>query len=93
MDSHHVSRNRCFSLETALLDIKIPTLVIGVTSDLLFPIQEQHLLAKYIKNSIYKEIDSLYGHDGFLIETSQLTEHIKQFHITINQSQKIVTHK
>ena len=25
--------------------------------------------------------------------TSQLTEHIKQFHITINQSQKIVTHK
>ena len=80
MDSHHVSRNRCFSLETALLDIKIPTLVIGVTSDLLFPIQEQHLLTKYIKNSSYKEIDSLFGHDGFLIETAKLTEHIKQFY-------------
>lgn len=80
MDSHNVARNRCLSIISALVDIKIPTLIIGVTSDILFPIHEQQLLAKYIKNSVFKEIDSFYGHDGFLIETVKLTEHIKQFY-------------
>jgi homoserine O-acetyltransferase/O-succinyltransferase len=80
MDSHNVARNRTENIETALLQIEIPTLIIGVTSDLLFPIQEQKLLAKYIKNSVYSEIDSLYGHDGFLIETEKLTQHIKHFY-------------
>jgi len=80
MDSHHVARERAYSVDTVLNTIEVPTLVIGVTSDLLFPLNEQQLLAKYIKGSVYKEIDSLYGHDGFLIETSQLTEHIKQFY-------------
>ncbi len=80
MDSHNVARNRSSNIETALLEIQIPTLVIGVTSDLLFPLQEQYVLAKYIKNSVYLEIDSFYGHDGFLIETKQLSEHIKNFY-------------
>lgn len=80
MDSHDVARNRCFSIESAFADIEIPTLVIGVTSDILFPVQEQKNLAKYIKNATYAEIDSLFGHDGFLIETDQLTKHIKSFY-------------
>ena len=89
MDSHNVARERAYSIETVLSDIEIPTLVISVSSDVLFPINEQQLLAKGIKNSVYKEIDSLYGHDGFLIETKQLTEHIKKFY----QSKNIKTQK
>jgi len=87
MDSHHVARERAYSIETVLNDIEVPTLVIAVTSDVLFPVNEQQLLVKGIKTSIYKEIDSLYGHDGFLIETKQLTEHIKQFYHTQNKEQ------
>lgn len=79
MDSHHVARERCFSVETALSEIEAKTLIIGVSSDILFPIQEQKLLAKYIKKATYEEIDSLYGHDGFLLETGQLAKHIQKF--------------
>ena len=80
MDSHHVARERGDSVEAVLKDISLPTLVIGVTSDVLFPLSEQKLLAASIPQAVYKEIDSLYGHDGFLIETKQLTEHIKYFY-------------
>ncbi len=74
---------------TVLNGIETQTLVIGVTSDVLFPINEQQALAKYIPKANYSEIDSLYGHDGFLIETQQLTEKIKHFYqtqTTINQT-------
>ncbi len=87
MDSHHVARERAYSVETVLNGITSSTLVIGVTSDLLFPVNEQELLAKYIKKSVYREIDSLYGHDGFLIETDQLTKHIKNYYSTTTTTQ------
>lgn len=86
MDSHDVTRNRSFGIETTLNDINVDTLVIGVTSDILFPPNEQKTLAKYIKGAVYKEIDSLYGHDGFLLETDQLTNHIS-FFLNINNKQ------
>ena len=68
MDSHNVGRSRG-SVEAALSRIKAKTLVIGITSDLLFPVSEQKLIADGISNAVYEEIDSPYGHDGFLIET------------------------
>ena len=80
MDSHHVARERAYSVESVLNTIRIPTLVIAVTSDMLFPVNEQKLLAKYIRGAVYAEIDSLYGHDGFLMETGQLTKHISRFY-------------
>ena len=86
MDSHNVARSRSGEVEEVLSHIDIPTLIIGVTSDLLFPIDEQQFLAKNIKNSIYSEIDSFYGHDGFLIETKQLSDYIKKFQNTINKN-------
>lgn len=88
MDSHNVARERAYSIETVLNEINAKTLVIGVTSDILFPISEQKLLAKYIPDATYSEIDSLFGHDGFLIETKQLTEQIKQFY-QINKKEQM----
>jgi homoserine O-acetyltransferase len=73
MDSHHVGRGRK-SIENALGTIKAKTLVTGITSDLLFPIAEQQFLAENISGAVYTEIDSRYGHDGFLIETKRITE-------------------
>jgi homoserine O-acetyltransferase/O-succinyltransferase len=75
MDSHNVGRNRK-SIEFALQSIKAKTLVIGVSSDILFPTGEQKFLAANIPGAVYSEIDSFYGHDGFLIETEKLTQTI-----------------
>ena len=78
MDSNNIGRNR-ESIISALKSIGAKTLVIGVNSDIIFPVEEQKFIAKHIKNAQYKEINSLYGHDGFLIETDQLESIIKDF--------------
>ncbi len=78
MDSHHAGRGRG-SVTAALQGIKSRTLVIGIASDVLFPVEEQRLLAAYIPDAHYEELESLYGHDGFLIECDQITAHYQTF--------------
>jgi homoserine O-acetyltransferase len=80
MDSHNVARNRAEKIEYALNQIKAKTLVIGVISDILFPTTEQKFLAKHIKNATYAEIDSTFGHDGFLIETKKISKVVADFY-------------
>jgi homoserine O-acetyltransferase len=77
LDSHNVGRGRN-GLEEALSRVKAHTLVVGVKSDILFPVHEQKYVAEHIPNSAYFEIDSTYGHDGFLIETEKLSEIINK---------------
>jgi homoserine O-acetyltransferase len=54
-------------------DVRCPSLVIGVTSDLLFPVRQQRELASSLRKAgsevTYLEIDAPFGHDTFLIET------------------------
>ena len=78
MDSHDIGRGRN-GLVSALNEIKSRTLVIGVNSDQIFPIQEQRFIANNIPNAEFLEINSIYGHDGFLLEQEQLTEVLKTF--------------
>jgi homoserine O-acetyltransferase len=78
MDSHHVGRGRG-SIQRALEQITSKVLIIGIESDLLFPMEEQLLLYSYIPDASFKLIDSPYGHDGFLIEQEQLSAIISQF--------------
>ncbi len=78
MDSHNVGRSRAL-VEDALQLITAKTLVIAITTDLLFPIQEQKYLAKHINNAQFVAIESLYGHDGFLLEFKQIGEAIETF--------------
>jgi len=73
MDSHHVGRNRK-STEQALATIQAQTKVIGISSDLLFPVAEQEFLAQHIPNASLHIINSLYGHDGFLLEFEAITK-------------------
>lgn len=87
MDSHHVGRGRG-GIDRALKLIQAHTLVIGIRSDILFPTVEQKRLAKGVDGGIYKEIDSFYGHDGFLIETKAITEIITDFYIQKNSDFK-----
>jgi len=77
-DSHNVGRNRG-GIKKALLRVKARTLLIAISSDILFYPDEIRALKQFISNTRYVEIDSLYGHDGFLIETEQLTKISKHF--------------
>lgn len=81
MDSHNVGRNRG-GIAQALNLIKAKTLVVAISSDVLFPVSESETLHQNIKNSAFEIIDSLYGHDGFLIETKQLKNIFENFYIT-----------
>lgn len=78
MDAHNVGRGR-ESVEIALSKIKSKTLVVGISSDQLFPTEEQKFLSLYIPNSDFKEINSDFGHDGFLIEVDAILTLIKDF--------------
>lgn len=79
MDSHNVARGRG-SIKNALNAIKSKVLVVAISSDILFPPEEQLEIANYINDSSYSVIDSLYGHDGFLIETEKLSQLIRDFY-------------
>jgi homoserine O-acetyltransferase len=78
MDTHDVGRDRK-SVEQALEIIIAKTLVIGISSDILFPITEQKYLAENIPYAQLSIIHSNYGHDGFLLEYEQIEEAIKEF--------------
>src|SRR5690606_37479943 len=71
MDSHHVGRSRG-GAEKALKQIQAKTLVIGIETDILFPLSEQQYLSEQIPNASLEVIRSMYGHDGFLVEFDQL---------------------
>ncbi len=73
MDSHHLGRG-VLEAEEMLERINATTLVIGISSDLLFPVSEQRFLAKHIPGARLEVITSIYGHDGFLIEHEKLNE-------------------
>ena len=71
MNSHDVGRGRG-GVEAALATIKAISLVVGISTDRLFPIQDQALIAEHIGGPLIggglRTIESAYGHDGFLIE-------------------------
>ncbi len=78
MDSHHLARGRGASLAEVLGQITQKTLIIGISSDILCPVVEQQFLAEHIDDSVYIEIDSVYGHDGFMVETKKISECMKK---------------
>jgi homoserine O-acetyltransferase/O-succinyltransferase len=78
MDSHNVGRGRT-SVEAALKKIKAKTLVIGIDSDLLFPIHEQKYIAQHINEAQFAALSSAHGHDGFLVEFDQFKSIVRNF--------------
>jgi homoserine O-acetyltransferase len=76
MDSHHLARGRGGQLIPVLKGIFHRTLIIGINSDILCPLVEQRFLAHHMPNSSLVEIDSAYGHDGFMVEAEKISEHL-----------------
>lgn len=72
----------CSSLEEGVARVKCPVLVIGVQSDILFPITQQRDLQKLLVESgntavTYYELPSIYGHDTFLLDVNAVGSAIK----------------
>ncbi len=83
MDLHDVSEGRG-SLVTALARVRCRTLVVGISSDNLYPAADVHLGAEILshlgKRVEYAEIRSPHGHDAFLLETAQLAAILHDAH-------------
>ena len=82
MDLHDVARGRS-NLHAAMGRIKAPALVIGISSDILYPAyQQQQIHAVLLSgggDARYVEIDSPHGHDAFLINLGQVGPPLRQF--------------
>jgi homoserine O-acetyltransferase len=77
-DTHNIGRGRG-GIINALKRIKAEVLCVGIKSDLLFPTDDQKFITANTADAEYVEIDSFYGHDGFLIETEIVSDVIRKF--------------
>jgi homoserine O-acetyltransferase len=78
MDLHDVAYGRG-ELQEVLSSVDCPALCVGISSDVLYPVHEQQTLAQGLARGTYGELKAPHGHDAFLIEYDQLTEHVKGF--------------
>jgi homoserine O-acetyltransferase len=72
------------SVNAGMAKIKVSkALVIGVTTDILFPMRQQQEIAESLKATgtevEYVEIDSVNGHDAFLIDDAHFSPVVKKF--------------
>ena len=78
VDSHNLGRGRG-TVEEVLRGIRAKSLVVAITSDVLFPPADHDILVDNIPDVEYHLIDSDFGHDGFLVEHQQLNNILLNF--------------
>uniref|UniRef100_A0A6U5HE77 AB hydrolase-1 domain-containing protein n=1 Tax=Corethron hystrix TaxID=216773 RepID=A0A6U5HE77_9STRA len=79
MDSHDVGRGREGGCAGALGRVVVPSVVLGIDSDVLYPLHEQEELAGHLRGSSVVAIRSDAGHDGFLLEQEQVGKAVANF--------------
>ncbi|MFV0375376.1 homoserine O-acetyltransferase MetX [Microbacterium sp.] len=80
MNSHDIGRDRG-GVDAALARVTARTLVLGIDTDRLFPVEGQHRIAAGIRTTIGDGavvLTSDFGHDGFLIETADVGLHLRR---------------
>jgi homoserine O-acetyltransferase len=78
MDSHDLGRSRG-PREAILNRIKQRALVIGISTDMLYPVTEARSMAAAMPNAQFAVLDSPNGHDAFLIDTDKLERIVTGF--------------
>jgi homoserine O-acetyltransferase/O-succinyltransferase len=77
LSSHDVGRGRG-GVPAALRNCPVPVVVGGITSDRLYPLRLQEELAELLPGCTeLNVVDSIYGHDGFLVETEAVGKLIR----------------
>lgn len=81
MNSHDVGRGRG-GVAAALARVSARSLVVGIDSDRLFPVEGQREIARHLPNSLDGAVpvvlESGYGHDGFLIENDAVGDQLRR---------------
>jgi homoserine O-acetyltransferase len=81
MNSHDLGRDRG-GIAAALGRVSAKSLVLGIDSDRLFPVNHQELIARLLPSTIDAGaaviISSPFGHDGFLIEHDIVGTHLRR---------------
>jgi len=78
MDTHDVARDRG-EYASVLESIQQPTLVVGIDSDVLYPLPEQRGLAEHLPRATLEVLSAPHGHDSFLIELDALSEIVEEW--------------
>jgi homoserine acetyltransferase len=68
----------------SIANVRCPALVMGVTSDILFPIDQQREIVRLLGQGsnppvAYYELDAKYGHDTFLIDVTGVSTALRGF--------------
>ncbi|EPX71372.1 homoserine O-acetyltransferase [Schizosaccharomyces octosporus yFS286] len=80
LDTHDVSRDRgSEDPKEVMKHLTLPVLVLGIESDGLFTYDEQVEIASCFPNGKLETIISAEGHDGFLLEFTQVNSYIQKF--------------
>lgn len=78
LNRHDVGRGRG-GVETALRGCSVPVVVGGITSDRLYPLRLQAELADLLPGcERLRVVESIHGHDGFLIEFDAVSELVRE---------------
>ncbi|PFG30885.1 homoserine O-acetyltransferase MetX [Paramicrobacterium agarici] len=79
MNSHDVGRGRG-DIASACSRVTMPTLVLGIDSDRLFPVTGQEQIAAAVPGNIDGDVPAVissdFGHDAFLIEGDLIAQHL-----------------
>lgn len=59
--------------------IGVPVLVVGISSDVLYPAAEVQAHAGQLRRGTYWQLDSIHGHDAFLMDAGELPERVGAF--------------
>ncbi len=78
MDTHDVSRGRG-DFEEVLRAVRQPTLVVSIDSDVLYWPAEQREVARLVPGARLAVMDSIHGHDAFLIDVDRLNDMVADF--------------
>ena len=90
MDSHDVSRGRG-DLEEVLRGVRPRTLVVAIDSDILYWPAEQREVARLVPGARLAVMDSIHGHDAFLIDVDRVSDLVVEFRGGIAQAAGGVT--
>jgi homoserine O-acetyltransferase len=78
MDTHDVSRGRG-DFEEVLRSVRQPVLVVSIDSDVLYWPAEQREVARLVPGARLAVMDSIHGHDAFLIDVDRLDAMVSEF--------------
>lgn len=82
LDAHDIGRDRG-GVDEALRPVRARLLLVGIDTDILYTPEEVRFLHGACQraglDATYRELATIHGHDGFLIEQQQVSMHLREF--------------